>query len=124
MAHLNHGWCLHSRQAKDSRWWAGPKGSGSWSLQRLPKKEASGTPWSDYQQHLYRLLGPEKAFYFLHPSTVDKPVSLRVRHLLEAGIDMGAEELWRALHEEPKHQRQIAEAKKGRSLSQQVCYCL
>ncbi|XP_053157122.1 uncharacterized protein LOC128347073 isoform X2 [Hemicordylus capensis] len=93
-----------------------------------------------------RLLGPEKAFYFLHPSTVDKPVSLRVRHLLEAGIgiwpwfsnaallclvelnfiptpcpiDMGAEELWRALHEEPKHQRQIAEAKKGRSLSQQV----
>ncbi|XP_053157130.1 uncharacterized protein LOC128347073 isoform X5 [Hemicordylus capensis] len=88
MAHLNHGWCLHSRQAKDSRWWAGPKGSGSWSLQRLPKKEASGTPWSDYQQHLYRLLGPEKAFYFLHPSTVDKPVSLRVRHLLEAGIGM------------------------------------
>ncbi|KAL8212822.1 UNVERIFIED_CONTAM: hypothetical protein K2H54_058936 [Gekko kuhli] len=67
-----------------------------------------------------RLLGPEKASRIVNPPILEKPISPPVQRLLVAGIDMGAEELWRALHEEPKCRRQLAEAKKGCLLSHQV----
>ncbi|XP_061474839.1 uncharacterized protein LOC133380808 isoform X2 [Rhineura floridana] len=67
-----------------------------------------------------QLLGSERALYFLHPPAMEQPVNPRVQHLLVVGLGMGAKEVWRALHEEPKCQREIAAAKKGPSLSQQV----
>ncbi|CAI5767664.1 Hypothetical predicted protein [Podarcis lilfordi] len=107
-------------RAKDSHRWADSNGSGRWNLRRIQKKEAVSSPLPDYQQYLHRLLGSERASYFLRPPTKEQPVSPRVKRLLVTGLDMGAEEVWMALHEEPKRQREAAAAKKGRSLSQQV----
>ncbi|KAM6473459.1 uncharacterized protein PHA67_006259 [Liasis olivaceus] len=110
-------WAFHSGQTRDSYKW--PDFS-SWDLQRIQKKGVPSRPLLDYQEYLHKLLGSEKASYFLNPPTVEKPVSPRVRRLMAAGIDMGAEEAWRALHEEPKCQQEIAASRKGHSLSEQV----
>ncbi|XP_062978182.1 coiled-coil domain-containing protein 71 isoform X2 [Elgaria multicarinata webbii] len=120
MAHPDHTWLLRSGQVKDSHKWAGSERAGKWNLQRVQKKDVPGGPLLNYQQHLHRLLGSERASYFLHPPTMERPVSPQVKRLLIAGIDMGAEEVWRALHEEPKYQREVAAAKMGHTLSQQV----
>uniref|UniRef100_A0ACB8EGT8 Uncharacterized protein n=1 Tax=Sphaerodactylus townsendi TaxID=933632 RepID=A0ACB8EGT8_9SAUR len=66
------------------------------------------------------LLGPEKASDIVNPSILEKPISPPVQRLLVARTVRGAEELWKALHEEPKLRRQLAEAKKGNLLSYQV----
>ncbi|XP_054832850.1 coiled-coil domain-containing protein 71 isoform X3 [Eublepharis macularius] len=105
---------------KSTRRWVDPKRHGHWNLQNNQEKEVAGRPLPDYQQHLYRLLGPEKASRILNPPILEQPISPPVQRLLVAGKDMGAEDLWRALHEEPKQRRQLAESKKGRSLSHQV----
>ncbi|XP_063147516.1 uncharacterized protein LOC134489034 [Candoia aspera] len=120
MAHSNYIWAFHSGQTRDSYKWPDFRRSGSWGLERIQKKEVSSRPLLDYQEYLHRLLGSEKASYFLKPPTTEKPVTPRVRRLLAAGVDMGAEEVWRALHEEPKCQHEIAASRKGHSLSEQV----
>lgn len=118
MAHLHYAWSLPSGQVEDSRKWAISNWFGSWP--GIREKDVPSRSLPDYQLHLHRLLGPEKASYFLYPSTLDQLVSPRVQRLLAADLGMGAEEVWRTLHEEPKRLRQIAEAKKGCLLSQRV----
>ncbi|XP_077181016.1 uncharacterized protein LOC143831684 isoform X2 [Paroedura picta] len=119
MIHPKHGWSLHSQRIQDSHRWVSPKRPGHWSLQNIQEKGVPGRPLPEYQQHLYRLLGPEKASSIIKPPLLEKPINPAVQHLLVAGTDR-AEEIWRVLHEEPKRQRQLAEAKKGSSLSHQV----
>ncbi|XP_058029128.1 uncharacterized protein LOC131193199 [Ahaetulla prasina] len=119
MAYSNYMWAI-SGQTRDSHKWPDFRRSGSWSLQRNQKKEVSRIPLLNYQEYLHGFLGSEKASYFLNPPTTEKPISPRVRRLLVAGIDMGAEEVWRALHEEPKYQHEITASSKGHSLSEQV----
>ncbi|XP_060094775.1 uncharacterized protein LOC132571999 [Heteronotia binoei] len=120
MIRPNHDWSLRSQQIKASHRGVGSKRPWHWSRQNVQEKGVPGRPLPDYQQHLYRLLGPEKASHILNPPILEKPISAPVQRLLVAGRAIGAKELWRALHEEPKCQRQLAEAKKGRSLSHQV----
>ncbi|XP_078244920.1 uncharacterized protein LOC144587619 [Pogona vitticeps] len=118
---IAQSWVLCPGQVKDFHMWIDSTGPKSWRLQRrIPEKVTPGRPLPDYQQYLHRLLGSEMASYFLHPEAKEQPVSLRVRRLLLAGLEMSAEEVWRGLHEEPKRQREVAAAKKGLSLSEQV----
>ncbi|KAJ6668104.1 hypothetical protein lerEdw1_015481 [Lerista edwardsae] len=85
MAHLHYTWSLPSGQIEDSHRWACSK--GSW--RKVQVEEIPGRPLPDYQLHLHRLLGSEKASYFLHPSTLDQLVSPRVQHLLAADLEAG-----------------------------------
>ncbi|XP_048347101.1 uncharacterized protein LOC125429749 isoform X2 [Sphaerodactylus townsendi] len=120
MVHPNRDWPLRSEQLKESHRWGGSKRPRHQNLQNVQEKVVPGRPLPDYQQHLYRLLGPEKASDIVNPSILEKPISPPVQRLLVARTVRGAEELWKALHEEPKLRRQLAEAKKGNLLSYQV----
>ncbi|XP_053889433.1 uncharacterized protein LOC128840022 isoform X4 [Malaclemys terrapin pileata] len=90
--------------------------------QRLPgvKEELPAGPPPDYRQHLYSLLGPGRAEYFLSPPALERCRTPGEQGLLEAVGGAGAEELWRVLHEDPQRQRQAAEARMGRAVAEQV----
>ncbi|KAJ7317136.1 hypothetical protein JRQ81_003298 [Phrynocephalus forsythii] len=118
IGHLRSTW---PGQVQDSHVWPDTTRPRSWRLpRRIPEKETPGRSLPDYQQYLHRMLGSEMASYFLHPPAKEQPVSPRVRRLLMAGLEVGAEDIWKALHEEPERQREVAAAKEGLPLAEQV----
>ncbi|XP_044880244.1 uncharacterized protein LOC123374385 [Mauremys mutica] len=94
------------------------EGSKSQRLPGIEEGPPAGPP-PDYRQHLYSLLGPERAKYFLSPPALARCRSPGEPGLLEAVGGAGAEELWRVLHEEPQRRRQAAEARTGQTLAEQ-----
>ncbi|XP_053889432.1 uncharacterized protein LOC128840022 isoform X3 [Malaclemys terrapin pileata] len=124
-----------SRSVLAESQWRGQQGSGPMeeapssqapckqsNSQRLPgvKEELPAGPPPDYRQHLYSLLGPGRAEYFLSPPALERCRTPGEQGLLEAVGGAGAEELWRVLHEDPQRQRQAAEARMGRAVAEQV----